>query len=198
MTGEVPLLFLVGASGAGKSAVGFEIFTRLRLDGHMTARVDLDDIGTCAPLRDADPENHRLKARNLGVMWPNFEAVGAKFLVVSGGVATRDEADLYISEIPGAAVTVCRLRVGAQELRRRIMRRAKLLGVGGDAAVSSMTPERVEQLIVDARAEAEDLDRREIADFCVETDGLDVRSVAKQVIAQWDGWPEPAVSVRVG
>lgn len=192
------MLFLVGASGVGKSAVGFEIFTRLRFNGHMVARIDLDDIGCFAPLRDEDPENHRLKAKNLGAMWPNFASVGAEYLIVSGGVSTREEADLYVSGIPAPDVTLCRLRVGTDELRNRIVHRGKLLGVGGAAAVSSMTPQRLDQLIVEARADAEDLDRHEIADFCVDTDGLDVRSVASRVIARWNRWPATAVSAGAG
>ena len=155
----------------------------------MTARVDLDEIGTCYPLRDGDPENHLLKARNLQVMWRNFEDVGARCLVASGTVENRDILAAYKEAMTGAALTLCRLRVRREEQRNRMLHRGKLLGLGGPAAVTTMTAERLETMIANAIAEADELDRDEIADFCVDTDGLDVPTVARLVIAQAGGWP---------
>lgn len=155
----------------------------------MTARVDLDDVGMCYPLRDGDPENHLLKARNLAVMWRNFEAVGARCLVASGTVENRDVLAAYKDAIPAAAFTLCRLRVGRQEQRDRILQRGHFLGVGGNAAVTSMTPDRLDRLAHEAAREADELDRNDIADFCIDTDGLDVPTVARLVVAQAGGWP---------
>jgi len=188
---------LCGASGAGKSSVGFEIFDRLRSQGVVTARVDFDEIGACHPARVEDPENHLLKARNLAVMWRNFEAVGARCIVASGGIERGENVAIYRGAIPGAVFTLCRLRVGRQEQRARIMHRGRLLGVGGNAAVSSYTTARLEALADEAAREADEIDRSEIGDFCVDTDGLEVPTVARLVLARAGGWPHLSAPKRL-
>ncbi len=124
----VPFLWLCGASGVGKSFTGFEIFSRLWRAGVMIARVDFDDIGSCHPARDRDPGSHQLKAANLGVVWQNFQKVGARCLVGSGCVENLDVVAMYRDAVPGALLTLCRLRVEAEEQRGRIARRGHLLG----------------------------------------------------------------------
>ena len=168
----VPVLWLCGPSGVGKSSVGFELFDRLSRAGTATAYVDLDQLGLCYPAPDDDPSNNRVKARNLGEVWAGFRAAGAQCLVVSGIVDDAEEVRRHADLLPGTALTVCRLRVAHDELRDRIARRGWLL-----------------YLTEDSVRNAVELDRTDFADLVVDTGGLAVAEVVARV--RDAGWPGP-------
>jgi adenylylsulfate kinase-like enzyme len=165
-----PVLWLCGPSGVGKSSVGFELFHQLSSAGTATAYVDLDQLGLCRPAPDGDPRNNRVKARNLGEVWAGFRAAGAQCLVVSGIVDDAEEIRRHADLLPGTALTVCRLRVGHDELRGRIARRGSLL---------HLTEENVRN--------AAELDHTGFADLVVDTEGLTVAEVA--ALVRDTGWP---------
>ncbi|GAA4148694.1 hypothetical protein [Actinomadura keratinilytica] len=160
MSNGVPVLWLCGPPGVGKSSAAFEIFSRLARGGVRTAFIDLDQIGLCHPVDD----EHRVRTAALGAVWPNHRAAGARCLILSGVVDTAEQARAYADAMPGADVTLCRLRVRADELRRRFVGRG-------------WRPELVDRAV----AAAEALDRTGFADLCVDTDGLTVPEVARTV-----------------
>jgi hypothetical protein len=164
----VPVLWLIGPSGVGKSTVGFAIFGRLRRAGVPAGYLDLDQVGLCYPTLPDDPDNHRVKSANLGAVWPAYRDAGVRRFVLSGGAATPDEARLYADRVPDAALTVCRLRVGPDELRARFQRRG-------------WRPDLVEESV----REAELLDRTDFADHVVDTTGLSVPDVARRIRRHW-------------
>ena len=168
-----PLLWVCGPRAVGKSWVGYEIFTQLQRDGYRGAYVDLDQLGFCRPADPADPDNHRIKMANLGRVWPTYRSAGVRCLVLSGGVVTAGDAGACTAAVPDAALTICRLRAGAAELRARFFRR----GWRHD-------------LVDESVAEAEVLDRTGFADLCVDTDGLAVPEVARLVRERAGGWPQ--------
>jgi hypothetical protein len=170
--GPIPFLWLCGPSGVGKSTVGWEIFTQLQRVGIRTGYLDTDQIGLCYPAPTDDENNHRVKARNLGALWPNYRAAGIRCFVLSGGVVALDTARTYADRVDGAALTLCRLRAEPAELRSRFVRRG-------------WRPELAEESVV----EAAELDRDDFADLLVDTDGLSVPEVARRVRAQAGGWP---------
>ncbi|MGP3971186.1 hypothetical protein [Streptomyces sp. 6N223] len=180
----LPLLWLTGPSGVGKSSAGFEIFTQLGREGIPAGYLDADQLGLCYPTPPHDPENHRVKARNLGAMAPVLREAGARCLVFSGGVQHADEARAYAEAVPGAALTVVRLRVAIKELR------ARFLGRGW------MT-----ELLAENEAVAAALDRSDFADVTIDTAGLSVPGTARLVreraaTVDGDPWPAPAPAVR--
>ena len=71
---RVPFLWLCGPTGVGKSSVGYAIFQQVYRSGIKAAYVDLDQVGLCYPSPADDPHNHRVKAKNLGVVWPTYRA----------------------------------------------------------------------------------------------------------------------------
>ncbi|MFB9450037.1 hypothetical protein Dvina_33980 [Dactylosporangium vinaceum] len=171
----VPFLWLCGPSGVGKSSAGFALFDQLGRAGAAAAYVDLDQLGLCYPAPGDDPRNDRLKARNLGEVWAGFRAAGAQCLVVSGVVDSAEEVRRPASRVAGTALTVCRLRVGADELRGRIAGRGSLL-----------------HLTEDAVRNAAQLDGSGFADLVVDTAGLAVADVVARVrAAGWPGWLPP-------
>jgi adenylylsulfate kinase-like enzyme len=168
---RIPVLWLCGPPGVGKSVVGWEVYQRLMRAGRAPAHVDIDQLGMSYPEQAGDPGRHVLKARNLGVVRANGAAAGAQCLIVSGVVdATRGPETEHAG---GGEVMVCRLRVDAAELVRRV------LGRSG----SSAQPDAAVQ-------DADLLDRSTFTDWCVDTTALSVEAVADQVLAHVGDWPD--------
>lgn len=166
----IPVLWLCGPPGVGKTAVGWEIFTQLARAGIEVGYADIDQLGICYPEPPADPGRHRLKTRNLGAVLAEFGAAGARCAVVSGVVDS--ERGVPADLVPQAALTLCRLRASRDELARRFT------GRGGDAAA-----------LGDALRDAGDMDASGVADVCVDTSGLPVTEVARLVRKRSGGWP---------
>ncbi|WP_143082549.1 adenylyl-sulfate kinase [Nonomuraea wenchangensis] len=167
---RLPLLWLSGPMAAGKSSVGWEVFTQLSRSGVKVAFVDTDQISLCHPL--PQDVTHGLRARNLAAMWANFRQEGMRCLVLAGFVGTSEEVREYTTLLPEAAFTLCRLRVGSAELKERFLGRG-------------WRPELVEEAV----AEADALDRSDYADVCVDTGGLAVPEAARLVRERAGGWP---------
>jgi hypothetical protein len=168
-----PVLWLFGPSGVGKTTVGREICTRLGDSGLRCALVDTDMIGLCLPSNEDDPQHHNLKARNLGALWPAFQAVGAQCLILTGGVEEPHQVGLYVERLPGADVTVCQLTLSESEHRARIAERN-----GKSVAWAD-----------DLIAEGAELNGAEFADVRVDTGGLSVAESATQILATAGDWP---------
>ncbi|MFI9591932.1 hypothetical protein [Nonomuraea sp. NPDC052265] len=166
----LPLLWLSGPTGAGKSSAGWEIFARLGRGGVKAAFLDADQISLCHPAPEGG--THRLRARNLAALWPGFRREGMRCLVLAGFVDTPEEVREYTALLPGAAFTVCRLRVPHAELRERFLGRG-------------WRPDLVEEAVAEAAAQ----DRSRYADLCVDTGGLTVPETARLVLDRLGGWP---------
>ncbi|MFD9007344.1 hypothetical protein ACFV0T_41575 [Streptomyces sp. NPDC059582] len=175
----LPVLWLYGASGVGKTTVAWEVFVQLAGAGTPTGYVDIDQLGMCyapptprhwAPEPDTDPGRHRLKARALDGVVTNFLDAGARSLVVPG--VTDPDRGVDADLVPHATVTACRLRAEPAELGRRL------------AARGRPNEDLAEQL-----AYADALDRAFPTDLCIDTTGLTVTEVADRVRAR-TGWPD--------
>jgi hypothetical protein len=166
----VPVLWLCGPPGVGKTAVGWEVYTRLARARRAPAYVDIDQVGICYPPPAGDPARHALKARNLGALRGNFRGAGARCLVVSGVVDAGRGPEIDL--VGGDGITVCRLRVDPAELVTRVA------GRGGSTAQPDA-----------ALREGELLDQSTFTDWCVDTTGLSVDEVANRVCAQIGDWP---------
>ena len=172
------IVWLCGPTGVGKSTVGWQLFTRLRRDGRRVALIDLQQIGFLAPPDIGDPDNHKLKARNLAAMWATMRADGAECLVVVGQVNDRDQFRAYTDALPVATLTLVQLHASRDRLAERIVRRGRGEGpripgdhlFGRDAAELALIAER-------AATDATRLTRTGIADVIVDTDGLTVEEV---------------------
>jgi broad-specificity NMP kinase len=177
----MPVLWLHGPPGVGKTAVAWELFVRLARAGIPTGFVDIDQLGMCyaaptaqqwAPEPADDPGRHRLKARALDAVVANFRDAGARCVVVPG--VTDPVRGVEIDLVPHAALTTCRLRAEPADLRRRLAAR------GGPT--DDLTAEF---------AYADALDRAFAARPCIDTTGLTVAEVVDRVQAR-TGWPGPA------
>ena len=165
-----PVLWICGPSGVGKSSVGYELFDQLTRAGTAAAYVDLDQIGHSYPAPADDPRHHGLRSRALGQVWAGFRAAGAECLLVSGLVDNPEQVGLHAEQLPGAALTVCRLRVDSDELRERFAQRGWM-----------------PQLTEDAVRNGVELERTGFADLVLDTTGLSIPAVAARIRAT--GWP---------
>lgn len=117
-----------------------------------------------------------MAARNLGAVWRNFHASGARRLVAAGVVESPEVLAAYQAAVPGSRAVVCQLRAHPERLRSRMAARGRETGDGVDALWRRAT-----QL-------SHALDRVGVADFTVDTDSLDVPAVARLVLTGAD-WP---------
>ena len=170
---SVPVLWLFGPSGVGKTTVGREICARLGDSGLRCALIDTDMIGLCLPSNEVDPEHHNLKARNLAALWPAFQQVGAQCLILTGGIEEPDQVGLYLEGLPGADVTVCQLTLSEAEHRARIAERN-----GRSVAWAD-----------DLIAEGDELRAVNFAGVRVDTGGLSVAESATQILLTAGDWP---------
>jgi DNA polymerase III delta prime subunit len=108
----IPVLWLSGPPGVGKTAVAWEIYRRLQSTGAEPAYVDVDQLGMCSPPLTDDRDRHTLKARNVAALRANFAASGARTLIVSGVVDTQRGPD--VNTLGGPHIVVVRLRAEAR------------------------------------------------------------------------------------
>jgi hypothetical protein len=183
---RTPFLWLCGPSGVGKSTVGWEVFVRVRHGGVRAAYVDLAQIGFCRPAPRDDPDNHRMKARNLGALWPTFRAAGARYLIVSGVVHDRATVAEYAAAVQDTALTLCRLRADRSHLSARILLRGNGNGpaIPGDE-LRGLPPEALHRHADAAVRDGETLDRTAIGDVCVDTNDRSIREIADAVLTAW-------------
>ncbi|HEY2675188.1 MAG TPA: hypothetical protein VGJ07_33070 [Rugosimonospora sp.] len=209
-----PFLWLCGPPAVGKSTVGYEVFTQVNRSGVKAAYVDLSQIGFCRPARDGDPtadrdpaadgdpdthgdgdthgggpDAHRLRALNLGAMWPVFRAAGARCLVVTGRVADHDTVARYAEAVPGTVLTLCRLRAGRDRLTQRILARGRGGGppIMGDE-LRGLPADELHRIAERAVRCSGALDRTGLGDVCVDTDRGSVEELAR-LVRERTGWP---------
>jgi adenylylsulfate kinase-like enzyme len=165
----IPVLWLTGPPGVGKTAVAGEIYQRLQRAGDDVAYLDVDQLGICHPPPAGDPDRHGLKARNVAALRANFAAAGARILIVSGVVDAERGPD--IDAIGGPPTAIVRLRADPDELRARLRRR--------DGASAQH----------EAALEARAFDGSGFADRCVDTTGLSIGEAASRVLGEIGDWP---------
>ncbi len=159
----LPVLWICGASGAGKSVTAWSVFEKVAQDGATVGYLDIDQIGMLLPEAADDPDSYRLKTAALNALIPNYLAYGAQVLIVSGIVDPESPPDLA-SHYPHADLTFCLLDTDATTLHERILAR------GWD-------PEDAEEAAADATA----LAQAEFVDITIGSAGASIDQVADRV-----------------
>jgi hypothetical protein len=123
MTSPVPVLMVTGPVGVGKTAVTGEASRLLGEAGMPHAMADLAVIGVCWPPPTHDPWNEVLIHRNLACMWANYQRAGASRLLLCRVLEARSLLARVAEAVPGADITVARLRARRELIRERILSR---------------------------------------------------------------------------
>jgi len=181
------VMLICGPRGVGKSTVGFQLFVRCLQAGLAASYVDLDQISFVRAAHPGDAHGHRLKASNLAAIWQNYRAAGARHLIATGPIDNDHELEIYEAEVQ-AALTICRLRAGRDELTKRILSR----GAGGswpqpgDPLRGQPAPVLLEY---SARAaeQAAALDKSQLGGLVIDTDGCSPDEAAAS-IGRRVGW----------
>lgn len=158
-----PVLWLYGPSGAGKTTTARAIYTRLSEEDVPVAWVDLDQLALM------HPAPRWVRPAHLAGVTAVFRAAGAGCLVVSGIGEDAAIVAECAEGIPGASLTVARLRVEREVLRERFLARG-------------WRPD----LLEDALSDADAYDEAGFGDVLVEG-GAPVDEVARKASAGWPG-----------
>jgi hypothetical protein len=168
---------VTGPIGVGKTAVTSEAARLLGEAEIPYANIDLARIGEGWPAPVDDPWNERLIHRNLGCMWARFAEAGAGRLLLCRVLESRSLLDPVRDAVPGADITVVRLRAPLDVLRARIRSRE----AGRDP-----------QWYLDTTAYLVDkLERAGVADHVVDDGGRNAADVAAEVL-RVAGWLRPS------
>ncbi len=185
----IPVLLITGPLGVGKTTILDAVAERLRTAGAPFAAIDLDALAWAyPPAPDDDLYRSGLMFRNLAVVWRNYRDAGATRLVCAYVVEARKDLDRYLEAIPGAAITVVRLRASEATLQARLSRRlAHSDLVDGQVRLDERA--RRERRSARSRQLAVLMDRVRVEDVLIDTDGRDVDAIAGDVLrgAAWPG-----------
>ena len=119
----IPVLLITGVVGVGKTTVTGEASWLLRQAGIPHAMTDLAVIGGCWPAPPGDEWNEELIHRNLACMWANFQRAGAGRLLLCRVLEARSLLTRITEAVPGAVITVVRLRAPLETVKSRIRAR---------------------------------------------------------------------------
>ncbi|GAA3609991.1 hypothetical protein GCM10022236_09600 [Microlunatus ginsengisoli] len=182
-----PVLWLCGATGVGKSTVGWQLYEQIRSLGVRCAFVDLQQIGFLRPTGEDDAGNHGLTARNLAAVWANFRADGARGLLVVGSLDSAETRARYAAAMPEASIAVCRLHAGPDRFAERVALRGRGLGppIAGDA-LAGQPADVLHEVAVRATAEAAAQQRAALGDVWIDTDRSSPREAAREILRRTD------------
>lgn len=168
------VVFLNGSYGVGKSATLDHVGELLADAGRAFSLMDVDWFHRSWPPAAHDPENVLVEAANLASVWRSYRRAGPRQLVVAGVIAAKGDRRRYerTFELPVRSVRlVARPAVAEARLRARYTEHQQ---------------RALEWHLARHVRLQEDLASNDLDELVVSTDDLDVRSVARAVLAHLD------------
>lgn len=173
---KVPVLIVMGSVGVGKSSVANAI-SEILLDKFIHhAVIDLDSLRHAFPRPAADWFHVTLGYKNLGCVWKNYKEVGVTCAVIPNVLEDRNDIKEIEKAIPGASVTVVRLKANLITIQTRLKGREKSI-------------KSLEWHIKRAAELDEQLDNKQIEDFIVDTENKTIDEVAREILTK-TSWPK--------
>ncbi len=172
MRDRVNVLVISGSMGSGKTTVLGEASDLLTLADIPHAAVEMDSLAN----GHLPPGAIGIEGLNLAAMWKNFATQGIARLLLAEALDSADKLRQIRDAIPGAQITVCRVRATIRTMQQRVrMREPGLL--------QEWFVARVVQL-------EESLDAAAIEDFSVENDSRSITEVAREMLRR-AAWLKP-------
>jgi hypothetical protein len=165
----VPTIFITGPVGVGKTIVASDVSWLAEAAGIPHGGLDVDAVTWMHP--DPPPG---LAYENTGAVWESYRRAGATHLILAQVIYSRADLNGFRSAVPGAVITVFRLRADLETLLARVADRERG-GLG--EAIHSRQAEKLFREMEDARVE----------DHLVETAGRSAHEVAAEIF-ELSGW----------
>lgn len=152
---NVPTIIVTGPVGVGKTTVADEMGYALRDAAVPHATIDLDRLRAGYPRQANDDRwGTKLGLTNLAAVWKNYQAAGARRLLIACVIEKRSDLDRFREAVPGADILVVRLRATPETLRARVRKRSHGTGMEWDLnraveLAALMEEQPVEHMLVD-------------------------------------------------
>ena len=165
----VPTIFITGPVGVGKTIVASDVSWLAETAGIPHGGIDVDAVTW------AHPEPPReLAYENVGAIWNSYRRTGATHLILAQVIYSRDELELFNVAVPGARITVFRLRADLETLFSRVADRER--GGPGEAIHRRQAEELFHQM-----------ERARVEDHLIETEGRSAHEAAQEIL-RLSGW----------
>jgi hypothetical protein len=165
----VPTIFITGPVGVGKTIVASDVSWLAEAAGIPHGGLDVDAVTWVHP--EAPPQ---LAHENVRSIWDAYRRAGATHLVPAQVICSRDDLDGYRVAVPGADITVFRLRAELETLLDRVAKRERQ---GPGAAIHRRQAEELFRLFEEAGVE----------DHLIQTDGRSPHEIATEIF-RLSGW----------
>lgn len=170
---KIPVLIIIGPVGVGKTTVSDAVSEILIERSIPHAVIDLDNLRYAFPRPSKDPFHAELGYKNLAAVWKNYKDVGVTFIVIPNVLEERSDEEKIKEAIPGAKVTVVRLRAPIETIHNRLKTREK--------------SEKSLNWHLNRAAQLNDqLEQSKIEDFVVDIDDKAPSEIAKEILSRFD------------
>lgn len=143
----LPVVWILGTSGVGKSTVGYRLMTDLGLAGGEAAFVDADQLRLAHGVRATETE---LVASALPGLDRGFRAAGARVLVVAGLADSREHLEALLPGVPRAEILAVHLVASPETIRERVRQRGWRVDLADEAVRYA---DRIDPGLADLRLE---------------------------------------------
>jgi predicted kinase len=157
----LPVIWLCGAPGTGKSTVAWRLFHDFADRSIRVGYVDVDQLGMLCPAPKSDPDRHQAKADALTAVMPNYAQAGARLFIVSG-VLDPVVGARVAARLP--SISFCHLKAEVPTVRARLADR-----------------DPQQELAEDAISMMRGLDQASFISHTVDTDGRTPQDIAREV-----------------
>ena len=170
----VPTIFITGPVGVGKTIVASDVSWLAEAAGIPHGGLDVDGVTWMHP---APPSE--LAYENVRSVWEAYRLAGATHLILAQVIYSRADLEGFRAAVPGADITVFRLRAELGTLLDRVVRRER------DGPGAPIHLRQAEELF-------HQMESAGVEDHVVETDERPAHDVAREIF-KLSGWAsEPA------
>jgi hypothetical protein len=155
--------------GVGKTIVASDVSWIAEAAGIPHGGLDVDGVTWMHP--NAPPS---MAHDNVRAVWDSYRRAGATHLILAQVIYSRDDLDGFRRAVPGAEITVFRLRAALDTLLARVAQRER--GGLGEAVHSRQAEELFHQM-----------EQARVEDHLIETNGRSAHEVATEIfdLSEW-------------